>query len=68
MEAIQGQTTIPRPQVAIISYADTMEITFSGTQKENDLEREFFRFLIKDGIAVKIESNRKAAIGKGEEN
>lgn len=68
MEVIQGQTTIPRPQIAVISYADTMEITFSGTQKENDLEREFFRFLIRDGISVKIESNRKIAIGEGDEN
>lgn len=59
MEAIQGQTTIPRPQVALISFKDTMEITFSGTQKESDLEREFFRFLVRDGISVKIESNRK---------
>lgn len=64
MEVVQGQTTIPRPQVSFISCADTLEITFSGTQKENDLEREFFRFLIKAGMHVKIESNRKTAYKK----
>lgn len=68
MEVIQGQTTVPRPQVALITYKNIMEITFSGTQKENDLEREFFRFLVRDGIHVKIESNRKFEIGKEQDN
>ena len=37
-----------------------MEITFAGTLKETDTERDFFRFLVREGIAVKVESNRTA--------
>ena len=40
-------------------HGDTMEITFSGVQKETDLEREFFRFLVREGLHVRIESNRQ---------
>ena len=39
-------------------YTDTMEITFAGTQAETDTEREFFRFLVREGIPVRVESNR----------
>ena len=35
-----------------------MEITFAGTQAETDTERDFFRFLVQEGIPVRIESNR----------
>lgn len=59
MEVIQGQATVPRPHLASMSYGNIMEVTFSGTMKEADLEREFFRFLVKDGIPVHIESNRQ---------
>lgn len=61
MEVIQGQATAPRPHLAAISYGNTMEITFSGTQRETETEREFFRFLVRDGIPVRIESNRRGA-------
>ena len=37
---------------------DGMEITFAGTQRQTDTEREFFRFLVRQGIPVRIESNR----------
>ncbi len=57
-EAIPGQATVARPHCALISYNNTMTITFAGTQKETDTEREFFRFLVKEGIPVRIESNR----------
>lgn len=59
MEAILGQATVARPHVASISYGNTMEITFSGTQKQTGLERDFFRHLVKEGIPVHIESNRQ---------
>ena len=36
-----------------------MAITFAGTLKETDTEREFFRRLVRDGIPVKVESNRR---------
>lgn len=59
IEAILGQATMARPHISSISYGNTMEITFSGTQKQTDLEREFFRYLVREGIPVHIESNRQ---------
>ena len=35
-----------------------MEITVAGTQKDADMEREFFRFLVQEGLPVRVESNR----------
>ena len=58
MEAILGQATSPRVHCASISYGNTMCITFAGTMKETDTERDFFRFLVKEGVHVKVESNR----------
>lgn len=58
MEVILGQATNPRVHCASISYGDIMEITFAGTLQESETERDFFRFLVRDGIAVKVESNR----------
>ena len=34
------------------------EATFAGTQVETDTERDFFRFLVRAGIPVRVESNR----------
>ena len=59
MEVVLGQATVPRPHVSSISYGDLMEITFAGTQKDAETEREFFRFLVQQGLHVKIESNRR---------
>ena len=58
MEVVLGQATTPRVHCASISYGNTMCITFAGTLKETDTERDFFRFLVKEGIHVKVESNR----------
>lgn len=58
MEVVLGQATKARVHCASISYGNTMAITFAGTVKQTDTEREFFRFLVQDGIHVKIESNR----------
>ena len=57
-EVILDQATVPRCHCASISYGDTMEITFAGTQAETDTERDFFRFLVREGIPVRVESNR----------
>ena len=57
-EVILGQATVPRCHCASISYGDTMEITFAGTQAETYTERDFFRFLVRAGIPVRVESNR----------
>lgn len=59
MEVILGQATMPRPHCASISYGNTMEITFAGTQRDAKTERDFFCFLVKAGIPVKVTSNRK---------
>ena len=59
MEVVLGQATSPRVHCASISYGNTMAITFAGTLKETDTEREFFRRLVRDGIPVKVESNRQ---------
>ena len=58
MEVILGQATVPRCHCASISYGNTMEITFAGTLAETETERDFFRFLIREGIPVRVESNR----------
>ncbi len=62
MEVILGQATVPRAHLATISYGNTMEVTFSGTMKESELERDFFRFLVQEGIPVHIESNRQRPV------
>ena len=59
MEVILGQATVPRVHCASISYGNTMEITFAGTLKESETERDFFRFLVRAGIPVKVTSNRE---------
>ena len=59
LECIPGPAAVPRPHMASISYGNIMAVTFSGTMKECDTEREFFRFLVKDGIPVHVESNRR---------
>lgn len=58
MEVVLGQAVVPRCHCASITYGNTMEITFAGTQKETDTERDFFRFLVRQGIPVRVESNR----------
>ena len=59
MEVILGQSYTPRSNCASISYGNTMEITFAGTVKESDVERDFFRHLVREGIHVKVISNRQ---------
>ena len=59
MEVILGQSYTPRANCASISYGNTMEITFAGTVKETDVERDFFRHLVREGIPVKVISNRE---------
>ena len=58
IECVVGPAAVPRPHMATVTFGNTMAVTFSGTMRESDTEREFFRFLVKDGIPVHIESNR----------
>lgn len=57
-EVVLGQATVPRPHVASLSYGNIMEITVAGTQADAETERELFRFLVREGLPVRIESNR----------
>ncbi|MEG2454833.1 MAG: hypothetical protein RSC08_01170, partial [Oscillospiraceae bacterium] len=58
MEVMLGQPFGNRVNCASISYNNQMAITFAGTIQESDIEREFFRFLVKAGLHVRVESNR----------
>ena len=58
VEVIMGKPFYHSPNCGIITYKDKMSITFSGCIKETNIEREFFRKLVKSGIHVKIESNK----------
>ena len=64
MELIAGQATVPRAHLATISYGNIMEITFSGTMKESEVERDFFRFLVEEGIPIQVESNRRSPVSQ----
>lgn len=55
-----GQPFSSRTNCAIISFEDTLTINFASSIIEADVERCFFRRLVKDGIHVKIESNRSS--------
>ncbi len=53
-----GQPYSSKTNCSIISYNNIFSITFASAIKESDVEMYFFRKLIKDGIHVKIETNR----------
>ncbi len=53
-----GQPFSSRTNCAIISFEDTLTVNFASSIVETDVERYFFCRLVKDGIHVKIESNR----------
>ena len=52
-----GQPFSSRTNCAIVSFEDTLTINFASSIMETDVERYFFRKLVKDGIHVTIESN-----------
>lgn len=43
----------------VATIGDKLSFTFANILEESDIEREFFTRLVKQGIHVKIESNRK---------
>ena len=53
-----GQPFSSRTNCAIISFEDILTVNFASSIVETDVERYFFGRLVKDGIHVKIESNR----------
>ncbi|MBD3191103.1 MAG: hypothetical protein GF308_10685 [Candidatus Heimdallarchaeota archaeon] len=56
-EFVPGKTPKIKTGCSIISYKDSLYITFGRMIKENILERKFFRKLVKLGVPVKIETN-----------
>ncbi len=54
---ILGPLSRNRVVCAVLSYKDTLYLNFTRTIRETDVERGFFRFLVRDGLPVKIESN-----------
>lgn len=45
-------------RVGISTINDKLVITFASIHEESDIERDFFTFLVKEGLHVCIESNR----------
>ena len=58
IDIYMGQPFSNRTNCAVISYNGILTINFASSIMETDVERYFFRKLVKDGISVKIESNR----------
>lgn len=58
MEVVLGQPYAPTVNCASISFEDTMAISFAGSIHPRDVEGNFFRFLVKEGLHVKVLSNR----------
>ncbi len=61
-DVLMGQPFSARTNCAIVSYGEHLSISFASSIVEADVERLFFRKLVKDGIHVKIESNRKTEV------
>lgn len=58
MEVVLGQAYEAKSNCAAISFGNTLSISFAGTIRETELEKRFFRHLVRDGIPVRVESNR----------
>lgn len=59
MDFLLGPLSRTKVACAAVSYDDTLYLNFTRTIREPDLERNFFRRLVKLGIPVRIESNRR---------
>lgn len=53
-----GPTKAKTPNLSVGSFENNTVLCFSSALQETDVEREFFRLLVKAGIPVSIESNR----------
>lgn len=57
MDMMLGPLSQNRVILAALSYQGSAHLTFTSTIRETDLPRTFFRFLVREGIHVKVESN-----------
>ncbi|MGN0334802.1 MAG: alcohol acetyltransferase [Lachnospiraceae bacterium] len=58
-DVLMGQPFSARTNCAIVTYRNQLIVNFTSSIAETDVERHFFRKLIRDGIPVRIETNRK---------
>jgi NRPS condensation-like uncharacterized protein len=58
-DVLMGQPFSARTNCAVISYGNTLSISFASSIAEAEVERLFFCHLVQDGIHVKIETNRQ---------
>ena len=61
-DVLMGQPFSARTNCAVASFGEHLSISFASSIVEADVERMFFRRLVRDGIHVKIESNRKTEV------
>jgi hypothetical protein len=54
---VPAPAPITRTNCTVVSYGDSLHITFGSMIREREVERLFFARLVKMGIPVKIESN-----------
>lgn len=59
IDVLMGKPFTTSPNAGIISYKNTLSLSFTSGVVGTDVEREFFRKLVRSGINVKIESNRE---------
>jgi hypothetical protein len=57
VEVLVTASPYMKTTAAMISHGDVAAISFGSNIAETDLERLFFRRLVKAGLHVKIESN-----------
>ncbi len=57
-DVLMGQPFSARTNCAVVSYGDVLTVSFASSIVEAEVERQFFRKLVQDGIHVKIETNR----------
>lgn len=58
-DVMLGAPRLNRVNCAVCSYRDILSVCFSSTIKETEVERAFFTFLVRQGLHVTIESNRR---------
>lgn len=58
MDVLLGPPARNPVNCACITYGDDLVINFTRIIKEATIERNFFRLLVKEGVRVKIESNK----------
>jgi NRPS condensation-like uncharacterized protein len=58
-DVMLGPLRLNKISCGICAYEDILSITFTSTMQETNVEKEFFTFLVKKGVHVKIETNRE---------